>query len=178
MAGSDELDDAYPEDLIHGEGRIRALRAKLHGLRVTGADLNYRGSVTLDPEHCRAAGIYPLEFVEIWNKSSGARLATYVIHGEPGSRCCVLNGAAARLCAVGDEVIIAASWAATPAMLTRHRPVVLMFDPANEVVETLEYRVTEADGGHRFEMRSRGTRIGRSPRSTRPTGSRQKRKGK
>ena len=87
---------------------IRVIRAKLHGIRVTGADLNYHGSITLDPDHCRAAGIYPLEFVEIWNKTTGARISTYVIHGERGSACCVLNGAAARTCQVGDELIIAA----------------------------------------------------------------------
>src|SRR5687768_16778333 len=81
---------------------------KLHGLRVTGADLHYEGSIALDPDHTEAAGILPLEFVEIWNKTTGARISTYVIQGERGSRCCVLNGAAARTCQVGDELIIAA----------------------------------------------------------------------
>ena len=47
----------------------------------------------------------PLEFVEIWNKMSGARISTYVLYGPAGSRCCILNGAAARTCQVGDEVI-------------------------------------------------------------------------
>ena len=73
------------------------------------SDLDYHGSITLDPEHCEAAGIHPLEFVEIWNKNSGARISTYVIFGEAGSRCCILNGAAARTCQIGEEVIIAAS---------------------------------------------------------------------
>jgi aspartate 1-decarboxylase len=82
--------------------------AKLHGLRVTGALLDYEGSIALDPDHCDAAGILPLEFVEIWNKTTGTRISTYVIHGERGSACCVLNGAAARTCQVGDELIIAA----------------------------------------------------------------------
>ena len=82
--------------------------AKLHGLRVTGALLDYEGSIELDPDHCDAAGILPLEFVEIWNKTTGVRISTYVIHGERGSACCVLNGAAARTCQVGDELIIAA----------------------------------------------------------------------
>src|SRR3954463_4092570 len=81
---------------------------KLHGLRVTGALLDYEGSIALDPDHCDAAGILPLEFVEIWNKTTGARISTYVIHGARGSRCCVLNGAAARTCQIGDELIIAA----------------------------------------------------------------------
>ena len=86
---------------------LKVVRAKLHAIRVTGADLNYHGSITLDPDHCTEVGIYPLEFVEIWNKTTGARISTYVIHGERGSACCVLNGAAARTCQVGDELIIA-----------------------------------------------------------------------
>ena len=97
--------------------KIRVLRAKLHGLTVTGADLHYQGSITLDPLLCQEVGIYPLEFVEIWNKNSGARIETYVIHGEPGSGCCVLNGAAARTCQKGDEVIIAASSINSPKLL-------------------------------------------------------------
>ncbi|HEY9572870.1 MAG TPA: aspartate 1-decarboxylase, partial [Pusillimonas sp.] len=82
----------------------KVVRGKLHGIRVTGADLDYHGSITLDPDHCEAAGILPMEFVDIWNKNSGARISTYVIYGERGSRCCILNGAAARTCQRGDEV--------------------------------------------------------------------------
>jgi aspartate 1-decarboxylase len=73
----------------------KVVAAKLHGIHVTGANLNYHGSITLDPDHCEEAGIYPLEFLEIWNKNSGARISTYVILGERGSRCCILNGSAA-----------------------------------------------------------------------------------
>ncbi len=126
---------------------IRVVRAKLHGIRVTGADLNYHGSITLDPEQCKQAGIYPLEFVEIWNKSTAARISTYVIYGEPGSRCCILNGAAARTCHAGDEVIIAASDYINPADLPNTRPRVLTFKADNEVDEVLAYRV-EAAGEH------------------------------
>ena len=126
---------------------IRVIRAKLHGLRVTGADLNYHGSITLDPEHCRAAGIYPLEFVEIWNKTTGARISTYVIFGEAGSRCCILNGAAARTCHAGDELIIAASDYIEPGTLAATRPRILTFTEENAVDEQLAYRVEEA-GDH------------------------------
>ncbi len=73
---------------------LQILRAKLHGIHVTGCVLDYHGSITLDPEQCALAGIYPLEFVNIWNKNSGQRISTYVIYGEAGSRCCILNGAA------------------------------------------------------------------------------------
>lgn len=131
---------------------IRVVRAKLHCIRVTGADLNYHGSITLDPDHCRQAGIYPLEFVEIWNKQSGARISTYVIYGEAGSRCCILNGAAARTCHAGDEVIIAASDYINPRELPEMRPKVLTFKPDNEVDEMLEYRVGETDGVYDFRV--------------------------
>lgn len=70
----------------------KIVAGKLHGIHVTEANLNYHGSITLDPDHCEAAGILPMEFVEIWNKNSGARISTYVILGERGSRCCILNG--------------------------------------------------------------------------------------
>lgn len=123
---------------------IRIVRAKLHGITVTGADLNYHGSITLDPDHCAKAGIYPLEFVEIWNRSSGARISTYVIFGEAGSRCCVLNGAAARTCQPGDKVIIAASEYTTPDKLYGVRPKVLTFDDDNHIARVLEYSVFES----------------------------------
>jgi aspartate 1-decarboxylase len=131
---------------------IRVVRAKLHGIRVTGADLNYHGSITLDPEQCRQAGIYPLEFVEIWNKSTAARISTYVIFGEAGSRCCILNGAAARTCHAGDEVIIAASDYINPRELPELRPRVLTFKADNAVDEVLEYRVGESDGFFDFRI--------------------------
>lgn len=119
----------------------RYVRAKLHGIRVTGADLNYHGSITIDAELCRAAGLEPLEFVEIWNKNSGARISTYVLYGEAGSRCCVLNGAAARTCQVGDEVIVASShWGAADDMVAR-RSRVLTFKDGNTVDERISYRV-------------------------------------
>lgn len=120
---------------------IKAIRAKLHGIRVTGADLNYHGSITLDPEVCDKAGIYPLEFVDIWNKHSGARISTYVIYGAPGSRCCILNGAAARTCQKGDELIIGASTYCEPSALFDMRVKVLTFLPGNEIDQSLEYDV-------------------------------------
>jgi len=122
---------------------IKVVRAKLHGLWVTDAELHYHGSISLDPEICERAGIYPLEFVEIWNKSSGARISTYVIYGEPGSRCCVLNGAAARTCQKGDEVIIAASSYVQPRELYTLEPKVLTFHRDNTVAQELSYKVYE-----------------------------------
>ena len=127
--------------------------AKLHGLTVTGADLDYHGSITLDPDHCELTGIMPLEFVYIWNKNSGARISTYVIYGERGSRCCVLNGAAARTCQRGDQVIITAvRYAEARAVFDQH-PTVLTFDANNAVDEILRYKVgMDARGKPTFEV--------------------------
>lgn len=128
-------------------GTIAVVRAKLHDIRVTDADLDYQGSVTLDPEHCEAVGILPLEFVEIWNKNSGARITTYVIHGRRGSRCCVLNGAAARTCQPGDPVIIVARTSVHPERIAKLRARVAMFDASNRVHRIVEYRVRRERSG-------------------------------
>ena len=107
--------------------RRSILIAKLHGLRVTGADLHYEGSIALDPEHCEQVGLLPYEFVEIWNKTTGSRISTYVIHGERGGRGCMLNGAAARSCQIGDELIIAARTEVELAVLGEIRPRIAIF---------------------------------------------------
>lgn len=121
---------------------IEVLRAKLHGIHVTGCDLDYHGSVTLDSQICERAGILPLEFVYIWNKNNGQRISTYVLFGEPGTRCCILNGAAARCCQKGDPVIICASeYIADRKELYDIQPKVLTFDQQNRVVEELHYDV-------------------------------------
>ncbi|WP_026606191.1 aspartate 1-decarboxylase [Methylocapsa acidiphila] len=120
---------------------------KLHGIRVTEANLEYHGSITLDPDHCEAAGILPLEFVEIWNKNSGARLSTYVILGQRGSHCCILNGAAARTCQPGDELIICSSIYVEGEQIADLSPAVLTFDSANNVVERLRYSVRQDEAG-------------------------------
>jgi len=126
---------------------------KLHGLRVTEANLEYHGSITLDPEHCEAAGILPLEFVEIWNKNSGARISTYVILGERGSRCCILNGAAARTCQKGDELIICSSLYVDGAHIEELSPAVVTFDASNRIVDRLRYVVTkDATGRYSFAI--------------------------
>jgi aspartate 1-decarboxylase len=82
------------------------LRAKVHGLVVTGKNLHYEGSLTLGRDVMEAAGFYPLEHVEVYNVSNGARFTTYVIPGRDGE--VVLNGAAARPGEVGDVIIVAA----------------------------------------------------------------------
>jgi len=83
---------------------IEILKCKIHRATVTGADLNYEGSISIDPALCDKAGLRKFEKVEIYNCDNGQRFATYVIHGEPGEIC--LNGAAARRVHRGDRVII------------------------------------------------------------------------
>jgi aspartate 1-decarboxylase len=133
---------------------IKIVRAKLHGIKVTGADLEYHGSITLDPDQCRLAGIYPLEFVYIWNKNSGTRISTYVIYGEAGSRCCILNGAAARTCQPGDEVIITAcEYIQDKKELYTIKPIVLTYNSDNSIADKLQYSVFEtADAEFNFEI--------------------------
>ena len=132
---------------------IEIVRAKLHGIRVTDANLNYQGSITLDPELCEHVGILPMEFVDIWNKNSGARIQTYVILGEPGSRCCVLNGSAARTCQPGDEIIIAAREYIHRNEIYDIKPKVLTFKANNEIDQELYYDVFETeDRSHNFRI--------------------------
>ncbi|MCA1494968.1 aspartate 1-decarboxylase [Ensifer sp. NBAIM29] len=132
----------------------KVVAAKLHGIHVTDADLNYHGSITLDPDHCSEAGILPLEFVEIWNKASGARISTYVIYGERGSRCCVLNGAAARTCQIGDELIICSSAYLKEEQIAELKPRVLTFNPDNSVRERMFYDAeSKGDGTMTFAVR-------------------------
>lgn len=136
------------------EGVKKFLSAKLHGIHVTDANLNYQGSITLDSEYCQMLGIYPLEFVEIWNKNNGQRISTYVIFGEKGSKCCILNGSAARTCQIGDELIIASYMFRTTEGIEQYSPKILMFNPNNTVKEILRYVVSKDGDSHTFMIRS------------------------
>lgn len=131
---------------------LKIIRAKLHGIFVTGADLSYQGSITLDPIHCEKIKIYPLEFVEIWNKNNGVRFSTYVIYGEPNSGCCVLNGAAARNCQKGDELIIAAYKFCPESALQNESPKILTFNQDNTINNMLEYNVKEEGSWYKFSI--------------------------
>ncbi len=131
----------------------KLVAGKLHGIYVTEANLNYHGSITLDPDHCEEAGILPMEFVEIWNKNSGARISTYVILGERGSRCCILNGAAARTCQPGDQVIICNSVYIQESEITSLKPKVLTFDEDNRIRDRMSYAVSvDTEGKHTFQI--------------------------
>ncbi|HEY0263452.1 MAG TPA: aspartate 1-decarboxylase [Granulicella sp.] len=85
----------------------KLLKSKIHRATVTRSDLNYEGSVAIDPALLEAADIQPFEAVHVWNITNGSRLQTYAIPGHDGSGEICLNGAAARLAQAGDLVIIA-----------------------------------------------------------------------
>ena len=115
---------------------IRTLmHAKLHGARVTEADLNYRGSITIDLDLIEAVGLMLNERVQVVNKDNGERFETYVIEGERGSGKICVNGAAARLVEVGDEVLIIAYGAFTEDEAKSHKPKVAILTPENTVLE-------------------------------------------
>ena len=85
---------------------IEVLKSKLHCVQVTEANLNYIGSITIDEDLMDAANLIAGEKVQVVNNNNGERFDTYIIHGERGSGCICLNGAAARKVQVGDTVII------------------------------------------------------------------------
>lgn len=115
---------------------VTMLKAKLHRLRVTEADLYYEGSITVDQELLDTAGILSYERVQVVNVNNGARLETYTIPGEAGERTVCLNGPAARLAAPGDEVIVISYARMTPEEARQHRPRVVHVDEDNDVVDT------------------------------------------
>lgn len=104
---------------------------KIHRATVTEANLNYMGSITIDEELMELAGILPGERVQIVNNNNGARLETYTIPGERGSGVICLNGAAARLTAIGDTVIIIAYSMMDEKEVRTFSPKVVMVDEKN-----------------------------------------------
>lgn len=114
------------------------LRAKIHGATVTGANLNYVGSITIDTDLLHAVDILPGEQVHVVNNNNGARLETYVIAGEPGSGEVCLNGAAARLVQPGDKVIIMSyAWVAE-SEARGLRPRIAILDEKNRIIRRLD----------------------------------------
>lgn len=111
------------------------MHAKLHGARVTDHNLAYQGSITIDRELMDAVGILPHERVQVVNKNNGNRFETYVFEGVPGSGSICVNGAAARLVAAGDEVIIIAYGQFTEEEARSHAPKVAILSAENRVIE-------------------------------------------
>src|SRR5690625_657875 len=113
-------------------------RGKIHRARVTGANLHYVGSITIDPVLLEAADILPYEQVHVVNVNNGARFETYVIEGEPGSGEMVINGAAARLAAPGDLVIVMSYVLMNDEAARTHQPRVVLVDEDNRPLEVGE----------------------------------------
>nr|WP_294942357.1 aspartate 1-decarboxylase [uncultured Mucilaginibacter sp.] len=114
---------------------IEILKSKLHRVKVTQAELNYVGSITIDEDLIEAANIIPNEKVQIVNNNNGARFETYVIKGERGSGTVCLNGATARLAQVGDIIIIM-SYAYMEAEEARgYEPILIFPDNNNKLIK-------------------------------------------
>ncbi len=112
---------------------IQRFRGKIHQVKVTEAQLNYVGSITIDENLMDAAGFYEGERVQIVNNNNGERFETYTIIGERGSGIICLNGAAARKAQIGDVLIIIAYGWMTPEEAKKVKPKIVFPDANNQV---------------------------------------------
>jgi len=110
------------------------LKGKIHRAHVTGADINYEGSITLDPVLMEAADILPFEQVHVLDITNGARLQTYAIEGARGGGEVVINGAAARMIGEGDMVIVLAYHTVSEEDARSLRPRLVYVDGANHIM--------------------------------------------
>jgi aspartate 1-decarboxylase len=113
------------------------MNGKIHRARVTEANLNYVGSITIDEEILEAVGMVANEKVQIVNNHNGARFETYIIPGKRGSRVICINGAAARLVQEGDVVIIISYALVAEENIHAHQPKVAIMNEKNEIIEML-----------------------------------------
>jgi aspartate 1-decarboxylase len=111
------------------------LKSKIHRATVTGSDLHYVGSITVDPDLLEAADILPHEQVAVVDVDNGARLETYTIPGERGSGTVQLNGAAARLVHTGDTIIVISYAEYDEAELSEYEPRVVHVDARNQIID-------------------------------------------
>jgi aspartate 1-decarboxylase len=115
--------------------RRSMLKSKLHRARVTHADIDYEGSLTLDRTLLEAADILPFEEVHVWNVTRGTRLRTYAMEAEAGSGVVCVNGAAAHLAKPGDLVIIATFTQVEDSSAGGHRPRIVLLGEGNRIVD-------------------------------------------
>lgn len=118
---------------------VSMLKCKIHRATVTDADLNYEGSISIDPKLIKASGLFLNERVDIYNCNNGARFSTYVIEGKSGDIC--LNGAAARHVQRGDLVIICAYCGMDAKEAPKHKPTVVFVDSKNKIKEKRSFEV-------------------------------------
>ncbi|WP_183568005.1 aspartate 1-decarboxylase [Mucilaginibacter sp. SP1R1] len=114
---------------------IEILKSKIHRVKITQAELNYVGSITIDEDLIDAANIIPNEKVQIVNNNNGARFETYVIKGERGSGTVCLNGATARLAQVGDIVIIMSYTYLEMDEARKYEPILVFPDADNKLLK-------------------------------------------
>lgn len=113
--------------------QVQMVRSKIHQARVTAADIHYEGSIGIDTDLLAEAGMFPYERVLVVDIENGHRLETYIIPAAAGSGQIQLNGAAARLVSVGDQVIIMAWVSVTMARAQGWQPRVLLLDAENQI---------------------------------------------
>ena len=118
---------------------ITMLKGKIHRAVVVQAELNYVGSITVDPVLMEAAGILEYEKVQIVDVENGNRFETYTIAGVEGSGMICLNGAAARQVQVGDHIILMAYANMTPEEAKSHKPKVVFVDEENKIKRISSY---------------------------------------
>jgi len=111
------------------------LKSKIHRATITDCDVDYIGSITLDPELMRQSDLLVNEQVHVWDITNGSRFITYAIEGEPGSGTVQVNGAAALLVNQGDLVIVASFGSFDETDLERYSPVVVHVDAGNKVIQ-------------------------------------------
>jgi len=119
------------------------LKSKIHQITVTGSELYYEGSLSLDEDLMKLANILPYEKVEVYNINNGERFSTYVIPAPAGSKICRLNGAAARKGAKGDRLIIVAYGIFEDEELENFKPSIVYIGENNEVKAVKSYETTE-----------------------------------
>ncbi len=124
---------------------VKVLKSKLHLAAVTGSDLNYHGSLTIDPALMEAVGLHAYESVLVSNLATGLRAETYALPGTRGAGQIELNGAMARIGTVGDRLIVMAFAFLEPSEVEGHRPKVVALDSRNRIVERLDYAPIEVD---------------------------------
>ena len=114
--------------------RFEMLYAKIHRARVSDANINYVGSITIDKQLCNAVGLLEGMKVDVVNVNNGARFSTYVLLGESGSGVVCINGAAARLACVGDVVIIIAYASMEADEAKAYKPKIAFVDENNRLI--------------------------------------------
>jgi len=112
---------------------LEMFKSKIHRATVTEAELFYEGSITIDKDLLDAANILPYEKVQVVNLNNGSRLETYTLEGEKGNGIICLNGPAARLGCVGDEVIIITYATMSEEEVKNYKPKVVLVDKQNKI---------------------------------------------